>query len=103
MRRGQWKIFYKCVLCDSAHLGVFVFIYCRYKSKVSKIISDINFEVARAVIVQSDTVAGYRCFGVHFTSTLKMEVVFSSETLVSTYNITRCQKPEDHNLEDYRY
>jgi hypothetical protein len=71
-----------------------------YKSIISKLISDINFEVARAMIVQSDTVGGYRCFGVHLTLTLKMEVVFSSETLVSTYDTTRCQKPEDHNLED---
>jgi hypothetical protein len=50
-----------------------------------------------------DTLGEYRRFGVNFSLALKMEVVSSSETLVSTYNTTGCQKPEDRNLENYGY
>jgi hypothetical protein len=33
------------------------------------------------------------------TSTLKMKMAYSSETLVSTYNTSRRHNPEDHDLD----
>jgi hypothetical protein len=37
------------------------------------------------------------------TYTLKMEAIFSSETLVYNYKPTRCHNPEDLNLNNLRY
>jgi hypothetical protein len=74
--------------------------YCSYSSEVAKIIIDINCKVAKAVPVQSvvigvkDTVGEYECFGVNLTLTLKTEAICSFETLISTYNTTRCHKPQ---------
>jgi hypothetical protein len=41
------------------------------------------------------------CIHAVVTSTLKMEPLCSSDTLVLNYKNTRCHKPEDHNVKKY--
>jgi hypothetical protein len=49
------------------------------------------------VVLLCSLVNDYKCFGGMVSSTLKMEVIHSTETLATTYKTTQHNKPENHN------
>jgi hypothetical protein len=70
---------------------------CRYEIQYSKtcmtfdVFTDIKIRiVVFCVVTHCNPVGCYQ------RSTMKMEAIASSETLVTTHKTTRCHNPEDH-------